>query len=138
MAVADDEEAEKRALEAEAEAEAGEQLLQVWEACPSDAQSTCVEVLPSMLIISSYNTSPKRIAQGVRKEGSLSGSRSKPCQCQRPAHPKPLMEQASLPMIRGKALPQHWTEKLCHIEPCKAVRQLKVLLVAGLQMVAKM
>ena len=137
MAVADDEEAEKRALEAEAEAEAGEQLLQVWEACPSDAQSTCVEVLPSMLIISSYNTSPKRIAQGVRKEGSLFRVEVKALPM-RPAHPKPLMEQASLPMIRGKALPQHWTEKLCHIEPCKAVRQLKVLLVAGLQMVAKM
>ena len=136
MAVADDEEAEKRVLEAEVEAEAGEELLQVWESCPSHAECTCVHILPFIFLIGSYFSSPKNVAQGLRKGGRLFRVEVKALQM-RPAHPKPLMEQASLPMIRGKALPQHWTEKLCHIEPCKAVRQLKVLLVAGLQMVAR-
>ena len=51
MAVVDDEEGEKRApeAEAEAEAEAEEEVLQVWEISPSDAGSTCVQVLPSVL-----------------------------------------------------------------------------------------
>lgn len=47
MAVGDDEEAGKIALEVEAEAE--EALLQVWETSPSDAGPTCVQGLPSVL-----------------------------------------------------------------------------------------
>ena len=47
--------------------------------------------------------SPDTIAQGLRKEERLSKAEVKAWQMQ-PAFRAPLMEQASLPMIRGKAL----------------------------------